>query len=355
MPDHIAVELEALAYALSRETYAPARVLFADHLRRWLPRLCRAVAHETASSPFYRALADTTDAWTGALQSLVETLVGPAHDRRRRRGERGGAPAGPGTVLVCSDTSGTPPAALSPEMVAPGCASCPRGEGARGPRSLRPVVGLARHRGRPGTGRVVVGCRQGRAQGADHRAPCAGRGPPGRCAGRRPVSRRPGRPPTMSPSSPSPGWRPAVARVDCAGTCCAGHERARHRAPAASSRRDLFGVGHPARRPWPAGPASAAVAAGRAGRAEACPRPGIVGAGRGIASTSATCTGCGACVSACHRGRCRSSGAALAGLEAAAASSSTTPAGSAWAWPSCARAPPKSPGGDGGWPLRYRR
>ncbi len=77
MPDHVAVELEALAYAASSPTtYAQARALFSDHLRRWLPRLCRAVAHETESD-FYRDLAETTVAWTGPLQTYVELLVDP--------------------------------------------------------------------------------------------------------------------------------------------------------------------------------------------------------------------------------------------------------------------------------------
>ncbi len=75
MPDHVAVELEALAFALSSPaTYPQAQALFFDHLRRWLPRLCRAVAHET-ESPFYRALADITVDWTGPLQNYLESLV----------------------------------------------------------------------------------------------------------------------------------------------------------------------------------------------------------------------------------------------------------------------------------------
>jgi TorA maturation chaperone TorD len=74
MPDHVAVELEALAYALSSSaTYGPAKALFFDHLRRWLPRLCRAVAHE-AETPFYRDLAETTVAWTGPIQSYLDRL-----------------------------------------------------------------------------------------------------------------------------------------------------------------------------------------------------------------------------------------------------------------------------------------
>ncbi len=75
MPDHVAVELEALAYALSSPaTAAPAKALFFDHLRRWLPRLCRALAHETEGG-FYGDLAETTVAWTGPLQSYLELLV----------------------------------------------------------------------------------------------------------------------------------------------------------------------------------------------------------------------------------------------------------------------------------------
>ncbi len=77
MPDHIAVELEALAYAASSPaTYGPARTLFSEHLRRWLPRLCRAVAHETEST-FYRDLAETTMAWTGELQKYLEVIADP--------------------------------------------------------------------------------------------------------------------------------------------------------------------------------------------------------------------------------------------------------------------------------------
>jgi TorA maturation chaperone TorD len=77
MPDNVAVEFEALAYAVSSpETHAPARALFFEHLRRWLPRLCRAVVRETGSD-FYRDLAETTMAWTGPLQSYLQLLVGP--------------------------------------------------------------------------------------------------------------------------------------------------------------------------------------------------------------------------------------------------------------------------------------
>jgi len=75
LPDHIAVELEALAYALSfEETLPVARALFFDHVRQWLPRLCRAVAHES-EQPFYRELAAVTLEWIGYAQRYFE-----AHD-----------------------------------------------------------------------------------------------------------------------------------------------------------------------------------------------------------------------------------------------------------------------------------
>ena len=75
LPDHIAVELEALAYALSSEqTYPQARALFSSHLRHWLGRFCRAVAHE-AESTFYRDLSQLTMNWAKPLQSYVEALT----------------------------------------------------------------------------------------------------------------------------------------------------------------------------------------------------------------------------------------------------------------------------------------
>jgi TorA maturation chaperone TorD len=87
LPDHIAVELEALAYAVSDErTYPQARALFFDHLRRWLPRLCRAVDHE-AEGRFYHGLAAVTLDWSGPLQryigALPDATQGPAEHRPR--------------------------------------------------------------------------------------------------------------------------------------------------------------------------------------------------------------------------------------------------------------------------------
>lgn len=74
LPDHVAVELEAVAYALSfEETLPVARALFVDHLRQWLPRLCRAVAHE-AQLPFYRELAGLSLQWISYIQDYFASL-----------------------------------------------------------------------------------------------------------------------------------------------------------------------------------------------------------------------------------------------------------------------------------------
>ncbi len=68
LPDHIAIELEAMAYALSfDETEPVARRIFEEHLVQWLPRLCRAVAHEAEQS-FYRNLAVLTLDWLAAIK-----------------------------------------------------------------------------------------------------------------------------------------------------------------------------------------------------------------------------------------------------------------------------------------------
>ena len=73
MADHIAVELEALAYALSfDETIPVARQIFFQHARQWLPRLCRAVINE-AAHPFYRGLGGVTLDWLAYVQRYFET------------------------------------------------------------------------------------------------------------------------------------------------------------------------------------------------------------------------------------------------------------------------------------------
>ncbi len=73
LPDHIAIELEAIAYALSSDETGPvARKLFQEHLARWLPRLCRAVAHE-AGDGFYRDLAVLTLDWLAAIKGYFAT------------------------------------------------------------------------------------------------------------------------------------------------------------------------------------------------------------------------------------------------------------------------------------------
>lgn len=69
LPDHIAIELEALAHAAGRDDPAAARVadaLLGEHLGTWVPAFCRAVEAES-EAPFYAALAHLTAVWIEAL------------------------------------------------------------------------------------------------------------------------------------------------------------------------------------------------------------------------------------------------------------------------------------------------
>ncbi|HLN05340.1 MAG TPA: molecular chaperone TorD family protein [Acidimicrobiales bacterium] len=68
LPDHIAVECEALAYALSLEDAEQIACELFAHFGHWLPRFCRAVAKE-AEHPFYRDLAPMTLDWLVAVRS----------------------------------------------------------------------------------------------------------------------------------------------------------------------------------------------------------------------------------------------------------------------------------------------
>lgn len=75
-PDHVAVELEALAYALSRaDRNDVAKTLMTDHVSQWLPRLCRAVASD-ARQPFYAGLAAITTRWVTQIHSYVGQAAG---------------------------------------------------------------------------------------------------------------------------------------------------------------------------------------------------------------------------------------------------------------------------------------
>lgn len=66
LPDHVAVEWEALAYALETGADDLAAALLDEHLARWIPAFASAVAAE-ARQPFYAALARLTAEWTAAL------------------------------------------------------------------------------------------------------------------------------------------------------------------------------------------------------------------------------------------------------------------------------------------------
>jgi TorA maturation chaperone TorD len=66
LPDHLTIELEALAQALEAGAAKQSSQLVDDHLALWVPAFCDAVAAGTAQ-PFYAELARLTPAWTAAL------------------------------------------------------------------------------------------------------------------------------------------------------------------------------------------------------------------------------------------------------------------------------------------------
>ena len=66
LPDHVAVEWEALAYAAENGAEEEAEELLRGHLAQWMPDFCDAVETETTLA-FYRTLAQLTSAWTAAL------------------------------------------------------------------------------------------------------------------------------------------------------------------------------------------------------------------------------------------------------------------------------------------------
>jgi len=73
-PDHLAVELEALAYALSLDGDDEiAGEILERHLDRWLGRFCRAVAGVTRHG-FYAGLAELTTRWLSAVRSAIKVI-----------------------------------------------------------------------------------------------------------------------------------------------------------------------------------------------------------------------------------------------------------------------------------------
>ena len=75
MPDNVAIEFEALAYALVLEGgRAAARELVVEHVKRWIPQLCRAV-RRSADTPFYTELANVTAQWIKSIQFHLEAIA----------------------------------------------------------------------------------------------------------------------------------------------------------------------------------------------------------------------------------------------------------------------------------------
>jgi putative dimethyl sulfoxide reductase chaperone len=65
LPDHIALELEAYAFAVERGEDEAAETLV-EHLAAWVPGFCEAVEAE-ARQPYYAELARQTSAWVAEL------------------------------------------------------------------------------------------------------------------------------------------------------------------------------------------------------------------------------------------------------------------------------------------------
>jgi TorA maturation chaperone TorD len=66
LPDHVAIEWEALSYAFEIGSGDVASDLLEGHLAVWLPAFCAAVEAE-AEEPFYRSLAALTPLWVTGL------------------------------------------------------------------------------------------------------------------------------------------------------------------------------------------------------------------------------------------------------------------------------------------------
>jgi TorA maturation chaperone TorD len=68
-PDHVAIELEALAHVWQTDGgLSAAEVLSRDHLAKWLPQFCKTVADESRVN-FYRILATLTTNLAGRFAS----------------------------------------------------------------------------------------------------------------------------------------------------------------------------------------------------------------------------------------------------------------------------------------------
>ncbi|MGA7833629.1 MAG: molecular chaperone TorD family protein [Acidimicrobiales bacterium] len=75
LPDHVAIEFEALAYSLSfLDGENIAHALFFDHLMKWLPRFCKSVEREARLS-FYTELARVTRNWLEAFTPFFHSIA----------------------------------------------------------------------------------------------------------------------------------------------------------------------------------------------------------------------------------------------------------------------------------------
>lgn len=75
LPDHMAVEWEALAVALHKDDKEIGRILFFEHLAQWQPVFLKKVT-VSARQPFYVALAGLTTAWLSAFEAQYRAWGG---------------------------------------------------------------------------------------------------------------------------------------------------------------------------------------------------------------------------------------------------------------------------------------
>lgn len=70
LPDHVAMEWEAVGYCAAQGLAEPMRRLLAAHLAGWMPDFCAAV-EGAGTHPWYPALGRLTAGWTAALVATL--------------------------------------------------------------------------------------------------------------------------------------------------------------------------------------------------------------------------------------------------------------------------------------------
>ena len=226
----------------------------------------------------------------------------------------------PATVLLCSDIVGPRPGEFSPELICAGLRrSTPEVRVFVVPDLCSRSSGLPAGMPALGNGRVVVGCRRGRAKRPRIMGVLRAAGVHGALT--QVVDLAPGegaRPHEVVEQSVAK-LRAALARVSCTDISAPVAETAVPLGTARFSRRNLFSLGYLAGHPV-AGWRGDHCGGRGASRpcVQACPYQALSLAGPRISVEGASCTGCGACVAACRSGAMSLDGTSMAELAAAA-------------------------------------